>query len=334
MAEVDTKKMGIEKIQKMREFGLIAFIIVLAIFVQFRNSSFLTISNLADLMTNTAILSILAVGMMMVIITRGIDLSIGANLALSGMLTAMLVKTYPALHPLLALLIGTVIGLICGIVIGFLVAKTGILPIIASLGMMNVFRGITFLISGGKWVSAYQMSDSFKAISTGSILGINNLILIAIIIYLIFYYFINYTRTGRKIYAVGSSPESARVSGINVDRITWLVYSIMGGLAGLSGVLWVSKFASAQSNTASGYELNVIAACVIGGVSIAGGEGKVTGLISGVLLYGILENALPMINVSPFWQNAIQGAVILIAVIVSALLKRKVGNKNQIRREE
>jgi rhamnose transport system permease protein len=108
----------------------------------------------------------------------------------------------------------------------------------------------------------------------------------------------------------------------------------MGGLAGLSGVLWVSKFASAQSNTASGYEMNVIAACVIGGVSIAGGEGKVTGLISGVLLYGILENALPMINVSPFWQNAIQGAVILIAVLVSALIKRRIGSSNKIRRED
>ncbi|SFL71408.1 ABC transporter permease [Halanaerobium salsuginis] len=335
MSEKSSKnKISLERIQQIREFSLIGFIIVLSIFVQFRNSNFLTMSNIDDLLTNTAILSILAVGMMMVIITRGIDLSIGATLALSGMVTSMTVSNYPSLHPLVALLIGIFIGLISGAIIGLLVAKFNILPIIATLGMMNVFRGITFLISGGKWVSAYQMSDSFKAISTGSILGINNLILIAIIIYLVFYYFINYTRTGRKIYAVGSSPESAKISGINVDRITWLVYSIMGGLAGLSGVLWVSKFASAQSNTASGYEMNVIAACVIGGVSIAGGEGKVTGLISGVLLYGILENALPMINVSPFWQNAIQGAVILIAVLVSALIKRRIGSSNKIRRED
>ncbi|RAK06337.1 monosaccharide ABC transporter membrane protein (CUT2 family) [Halanaerobium saccharolyticum] len=335
MAEKSSEnRMSLERIQQIREFSLIGFIIILSIFVQFRNSNFLTMANLDDLLTNTAILSILAVGMMMVIITRGIDLSIGATLALSGMLTSMLVSVYPALHPLAALLIGTLIGFVSGSIIGLLVAKFNILPIIATLGMMNVFRGITFLISGGKWVSAYQMSDSFKSISTGSILGINNLIVISIFIYLVFYYFINYTRTGRKIYAVGSSPKSAKVSGINVTKITWLVYSIMGSLAGLSGVLWVSKFASAQSNTASGYELNVIAACVIGGISIAGGEGKVTGLLSGVLLYGILENALPMINVSPFWQNAIQGAVILIAVVVSALIKRKTGSSNKIRRED
>ncbi|TDO90052.1 rhamnose transport system permease protein [Halanaerobium saccharolyticum] len=326
--------MSLERIQQIREFSLIGFIVVLSIFVQFRNSNFLTMTNLDDLLTNTAILSILAVGMMMVIITRGIDLSIGATLALSGMLTSMLVSVYPALHPLAALFIGTLIGFISGSIIGLLVARFKILPIIATLGMMNVFRGITFLISGGKWVSAYQMSDSFKAISTGSIFGINNLIVIAVLIYIVFYYFINYTRTGRKIYAVGSSPQSAKVSGINVTKITWLVYSIMGSLAGLSGVLWVSKFASAQSNTAAGYELNVIAACVIGGISIAGGEGKVAGLLSGVLLYGILENALPMINISPFWQNAIQGAVILIAVVVGALIKRKTGSSNKIRRED
>jgi rhamnose transport system permease protein len=320
-------------VQKIRELGLLGFIVILSVFVQCRNPSFLTAENLNDLITNTAILSILSVGMMMVIITRGIDLSIGATLALSGMITAMTVRSHPALSPFSALLLGTAIGLLCGTVIGFLVAKTSILPIIATLGMMNVFRGMTFLISGGRWVSAHQMSSSFKHIATGSIFGVNHLILIAIITYLIFYYFINHTRTGRKIYAVGSNPQSARISGINVDRTLWLVYAIMGALTGLSGVLWVSKFASAQSNTAMGYEMNVIAACVVGGVSIAGGTGKVSGLLSGVLLLGILNNALPLLNVSPFWQDAIQGGIILLAVVVSALVRRSADKKNLIGRE-
>ncbi len=130
-------------------------------------------------------------------------------------------------------------------------------------------------------MSAHQMPDSFKAIATGSIFGINTLIFIAIIIYIVFYYFINHTRTGRQIYAVGSNPESAKISGINNDKILWMVYAIMGSLAGLAGVLWVSKFASAQGDTASGYELSVIAACVLGGVSIAGGSGKISGIILG-----------------------------------------------------
>ncbi|HBF39152.1 MAG TPA: branched-chain amino acid ABC transporter permease, partial [Firmicutes bacterium] len=281
------------KIFHFRELGLLGFIIILALLVQMRNASFLTLENLNDLIINTAILSILAVGMMLVIVTRGIDLSIGATLALSGMITAMAVSANPGLSPLLLILIGTLIGLVCGSLLGFLISKWDILPIIAALGMMNVFRGLTFIVSKGKWISAYQMSPGFKGIATGSILGINNLVLIAIIIYFISYYFINYTRTGRQIYAVGSNPDSAKISGINTKKILLLVYAIMGALAGLAGVLWVSRYASAQNDTGMGYEMNVIAACVLGGVSIAGGSGKVSGIILGSLLLGILNNALP-----------------------------------------
>lgn len=327
-------KLTLEQIQRIREYSLLGFIVIFSIFVHLRNSRFLTLGNLTNLATNTAILSILAVGMMMVIITRGIDLSIGANLALSGMISSMIVRAYPTLNPILIILIGILIGGTGGFLIGLLVSKAAILPIIATLGMMNVLRGLNYIISGGSWVSSHQLPDSFKSISTGKVLGINNLIILAVLIYIVFYYFINFTRTGRKIYAVGSSPESARVSGIDIDKIKIMVYTVMGSLAGLGGVLWTSKFASAQPNSAAGYELNVIAACVIGGISIAGGQGKVSGLISGVLLYGMLDNALPMLNVSPFWQNAIQGAVILLAVIVSAYIKRKTGNKNLIRQED
>ncbi|SFE86768.1 rhamnose transport system permease protein [Paenibacillus algorifonticola] len=319
-------------VAKFRELGLLGFIIVLSLIVQLRNPSFLTLENMNDMITNTAILSILAVGMMLVIITRGIDLSIGATLALSGMIAALTVNAFPEVNPLIAILLGTAVGLVCGVVLGFLIAKMGILPIIATLGMMNVFRGLTFMASGGKWVSAHQMPVSFKAIATGSIFGINTLIVIAVVIYIVFYYFINHTRTGRQIYAVGSNPESAKISGIRNDRILWLVYSIMGGLSGLAGVLWVSKFASAQGDTAMGYELSVIAACVLGGVSIAGGSGKVSGVILGSILLGILNNALPLINVSPFWQTGIQGSIILIAVITNALVKRGVDRNNLMRR--
>jgi len=320
-------------IAKFRELGLLLFIVILSVGVQLRNPSFLTWENISDIATNTAILSILAVGMMLVIITRGIDLSIGATLALSGMVSALTVSQYPDLHPLLAVGVGVGVGLVCGVVIGFLVSWINILPIIATLGMMNVFRGLTFETSGGKWVSAHQMPESFKAIATGSVFGINNLILIAIAIYIVAYYFVSHTRTGRRVYAIGSNPESADISGIRTGRILWLVYSIMGGLSGLAGVLWVSKFASAQGDTASGYELSVIAACVLGGVSIAGGVGKLSGVILGAVLLGILNNALPMINVSPFWQNFIQGSIILIAVLVNALVKRGIDRNNLMRRK-
>jgi len=320
------------KIAKFRELGLLGFIVVLSVFIQLRNPNFLTLENINDLLTNTAILSILAVGMMLVIVTRGIDLSIGATLALSGMIASMTVKAYPSIHPLLAILEGTLVGTVCGALLGVLVARGGVLPIIATLGMMNVYRGLTFMVSDGKWVSAHEMPDSFKGIATGSAFGINTLVLIAILIYVVMFYFVNYTRTGRQIYAVGSNPESAQISGISNARILWLVYTIMGGLAGLSGVLWVSKFASAQGDTAMGYEMSVIAACVLGGVSIAGGSGKISGVILGSILLGILNNALPLIDVSPFWQTAIQGSIILVAVIVNVLVKRGVDRNHLLRR--
>lgn len=334
MAEKAIKKVSISaSIARFREVGLLGFIILLSIVVQIRNPSFLTLENLNDLITNTAILSILAIGMMLVIITGGIDLSIGATLALSGMTSALTVSAYPNMNPIWAILLGILGGVVSGGILGLIISKGSVLPIIATLGMMYTFRGLTFMESGGKWVSAHQMSERFKGIATGSFLGINNLIVIAVIMYLIFFYFINHTRTGRQIYAVGSNPESAKISGINHDRIIWLVYTLMGGLSGLAGVLWVSKFASAQGDTASGYELTVIAACVLGGVNIAGGSGKISGLILGSVLIGILNNALPLINVSPFWQMGIQGSIILIAVLLNAIVKRGVDLNALMRRK-
>lgn len=320
------------KVAKYREAGLLGFIVLLAIAIQIMNPQFLTLGNLNNLLTNTSILIILSVGMFLVLLTRGIDLSIAATLALSGMITSQTVSSFPDLHPLLAILIGIFVGLLCGVILGLLVSKLGVLPIIASLGLMYVFRGMTFTVAGGEWVSAHQMPESFKSIATSNILGINTLVFAAIIVFLFFYYFMTYTVTGRRIYAVGSNPESAKISGINKGRILILVYSIMGGLAGLSGVLWVSQYASAQGNTASGYELTVIAACILGGVSINGGVGKITGVLLGAILLGVLNNALPLIHVSPFWQSAIEGAVILFAVLFNVIVKQKYENNQLIRR--
>jgi len=308
--------------ESFRELGLLVFIVILCAIFQLRNHNFLTFSNIRDLLANTAILSILSVGMMMVLLTAGIDLSIGATVALSGMVSALTVFAHPSISPLLSLLEGMAVGAVCGALIGVLIARFNVLPIIATLGFMNIIRGVTYLVSKGAWVSSYQMSDGFKKLATGTILGVSNLIVIAVVIYLAFYYFINHMKTGRQIYAVGSNPAAADISGIPRRRIIFLVYVIMGVLAGLGGVLWVAKFASAQGDTAVGYELSVIAAVVLGGVSISGGSGKVSGLILGTILLGILNNALPLINVSPFWQQAIQGVVILAAVLTNVMVKR------------
>jgi rhamnose transport system permease protein len=318
---------------KFRELGLVFFIIVLSIVVQIRNNEFFTLNNMGNLFTNTAILGILSVGMMMVLLTGGIDLSVGANLAFCGMVSALTIRTWPGIPPVILVLEGSLIGAAVGLIIGTLVARFSILPIIASLGMMNVMRGMTYLVSGGAWVSAYQMPASFKRMATSRILGINNLIVIAVAAYIAFYYFINFTRTGRRIYAAGSNREAAEIIGLPTKGIVTLVYVLLGFLAGLSGVLWVSKFASAQGDTAAGYEMSVIASCVLGGVSVSGGRGKVAGLVLGVILFGILANALPLINVSPFWQQAIQGFVILAAIMTNVVIKRNNDRANLRRRE-
>jgi rhamnose transport system permease protein len=305
-----------------RELGLLICIIMLCAVFEARNPSFLTLGNIRDLLANTAILGILSVGMLLVMVAGGIDLSIGATIALAGMSSALTVAAVPTIHPLLSILEGMVVGLGVGSVVGLLVARFNILPIIATLGMMNVVRGITYIVSKGAWVSAYQMSEGFKDISRGTTLGANNLVVMAVATYATAWYFLSHTRTGRRLYAVGSNPEAADVSGIPRRKLVWLSYAAMGLLAGLAGVLWVSKFASAQGDTAVGYEMSVIAACVLGGASITGGSGKIPGVIFGTILLGMLNNALPLIDVSPFWQQLIQGAVILAAIVMNVVVKR------------
>ncbi|WP_430599395.1 ABC transporter permease [Enterococcus sp. AZ079] len=312
-----------DKLPNSRELGLILFILVASVFIQTQNSSFLTMVNLTDMLTNTSILAILAVGMMMVLITGGIDLSVGAVVALSGMSSAVFIRDFPNIPVIVAVLVGLFVGLFSGLVLGLLIAKGRILPIITSLGMMNVYRGLTYIVGDNQWVSAFQMTDAFKEIATGSFLGINHLIWAAFIVLAVFYYILNFTRSGRRMYAVGSNEEATAITGISKERTLILVYMLNGLLAGLAGVLWVSKFASAQGDTASGYELNVIAACVLGGVSVNGGVGKISGLITGALLFGILNNALPLLNASTFWEDAIQGVVIVAAIVMNVLMKRR-----------
>ena len=318
---------------KFREAGMLLAIVLLSVLVQSRNKMFFTYENIEDLLANTSILAVLAVGMMMVIISGGIDLSIGSVIALSGMSVTKLMIAYPNIPTPVAVLLGMLIGVVCGTITGFLVAWGKVPPIIASLGMMNVYRGLTYIVSDGLWVSAHQMTPGFKALSTGSFLYIRNFVWIVLITYLIAYVFLEYTQTGRRIYAVGSSAESAVISGIKKGKTLVQTYAAMGMLAGLAGIMWVSKFASAQGNTALGYEMSVIAACVLGGVSVSGGVGKLGGVILGVMFYGILSNSLPMLNVSPFYQQLIQAVLILAAILLNVILKRKVNERNRKARE-
>jgi rhamnose transport system permease protein len=300
---------------RFREAGISIFILILVVVVTVRAPSFLTVDNFKDILLNISILTIVALAQSMVIITHGIDLSVSSMIGLVGMMVAFMVKQNPEMPVLLAVALGMALGAVLGSFNGLIITYGNVPPIIATLGTLSVYRGLVFFYSQGTWINSFELPASFKLLSKGTPLGLPNMVLIALAVAVVVYYFLNYTRTGRDIFAVGSNPEAAQYSGIRKQRIIFLVYLLSGLLAGLAAVLWVSRFESAQTNTALGFELQTVAASVVGGVSIGGGVGTVPGVMLGALLLGIIQNALTLIRISPFWQLAAQGLLILIAVI-------------------
>jgi rhamnose transport system permease protein len=236
-------------------------------------------------------------------------------IGLVGMMIAFVVKQYPEMPVIWPVVLGVALGSVLGTFNGLIITFGKVPPIIATLGTLSIYRGLVFFYSQGTWINSFELPANFKALSKGTPLGLPNMVIIAILVAVVVYYFLNYTRTGRDIYAVGSNPDAAQFAGIRKQRVTFLVYLISGLLSGLAAVLWVSRFESAQTNTALGFELQTVAASVVGGVSISGGVGTVTGVLLGALLLGIIQNSLTLIRISPFWQLAAQGLLILIAVI-------------------
>jgi rhamnose transport system permease protein len=300
---------------RFREAGISLFILILVIAVTVRAPSFLTVDNFKDILLNISILTIVALAQTMVIITHGIDLSVSSMIGLVAMMVAFVVKQNPEMPVLFAVVLGMALGTVLGSFNGLIITYGKVPPIIATLGTLSIYRGLVFFYSQGTWINSFELPKNFKLLSKGIPLGLPNMVIIAILVAILVYYFLNYTRTGRDIYAVGSNPEAAQFAGIRKQRITFLVYLISGLLCGLAAVLWVSRFESAQTNTALGFELQTVAASVVGGVSISGGVGTVPGVLLGALLLGIIQNSLTLIRISPFWQLAAQGLLILIAVI-------------------
>lgn len=310
---------------KSRESILVGAILALLVLIATRFAGFVAPANLAAVFNDTSPLIILALGQMVVILTRCIDLSVAANLALTGMVCAMLNVAYPELPIIVILLLALALGAIMGAVNGLLVWKLDIPPIVVTLGTMTIYRGIIFLISDGKWVNAHEMSPAFTAFPRASLLGLPVLSWVAIAVIVVMSVVMARTTIGRSFYAVGGNPHAAVYTGINVGKSQFLAFVISGTLAGLAGYLWVARYAVAYVDIAGGFELDVVAACVIGGISIAGGIGTVGGAVLGALFLGVIKNALPVVDISPFWQLAISGAAIIIAVVFNARADRTKG---------
>ena len=301
-----------------REALLMLIILVLIGLVAIRFPRFITLSNLAGVFNDTSPLILLAIGQMIVILTKCIDLSVAANLALTGMVVAMINVAAPGVPVVVIIAVAIGLGALMGAFNGLLVWKLDIPPIVVTLGTMTIYRGTVFVISNGKWVNSHEMTQAFKAFPRYELFGMPMMSWTAIIAVIIFFIVMTRTTLGRSFYAVGGNPHAATYAGINVGRSQFWAFTISGALAGLTGYLWVSRYAVAYVNVASGFELDVVAACVIGGISITGGIGSVGGALLGAIFLGVIKNALPVINVSPFWQLAISGSAIIIAVALNA----------------
>lgn len=308
---------------RFRELSIVVFILLLVAVVSIRSPAFLTAGNFRDILLNNSILVIVSLAQTMVIITRGIDLSVSSIIGLTAMMVSFTMVSFPQVSPLVAILLGMLLGVVLGSFNGVIITAGGVPPIIATLGTLSIFRGLIFLYSQGNWINSFEMPDSYRALAKAAPLGVPNIILFAAVVALATYLFLNYTRPGRDIFAVGSNPEAAKVAGIPVTRTIFMVYVLSGLLAGLAGVLWASRFESAQTNTALGFELQTVAAAVVGGVNIFGGSGTVIGVILGAFLLGTIENALTLVRISPFWQLAAQGLLIVIAVVVDSTIRRR-----------
>jgi len=315
---VSQANQGIKAIFKQREALLAVLVVVMIGLVGLRAPVFVSPTSLANLLTDSTLLVMLALTQMFVIVTRGIDLSVASNLALSGMMAALLASKHPELPLAVVLLVAVAIGLLLGLINGWMIGYLELPPIVVTLGTMSVYRGLVFVLSGGAWVSSHQMPADFVAFPLGRLLGITHLVWIAAIVIALMWYLARYTRFGRDLYAIGNEPASARYVGIDSARRLFWTYGLSGAMAGLCGYLWVARYAVAYTEIAYGFEFTVIAACVIGGISIAGGSGTVAGAVLGSLFLAVINNALPIMKVSPFWQSALTGIIILTAVLINA----------------
>jgi rhamnose transport system permease protein len=303
---------------RYRELVLAVIVAGMIIGIGLYAPAFVAGDSLLGVLNDTGFLFMMALAQMVVILTRGIDLSVAANLALSGMLVGILNQIYPDLPAIIYIVSAIGVGCVLGLFNGALIAFLGIPPIVVTLGTLAIFRGMIVVIAGGDQVNASEMSETFGGFPKIEFLGLSTVFWLAVGIAGVIWVFLNMTRTGRGLYAVGGNPVAARYCGIDQRKAELLVYAISGAVSGLAGYLWVARYGVAYSEIAVGYELTVIAACVIGGVSIGGGVGTVSGTLLGALFIGVIVNALPVMQVSPFWQMAISGAVILAAVIINA----------------
>ncbi len=292
--------------------ALLLFIVV----ISFMNPEFFSICNLLNILRQTSVNAIIAVGMTFVVLTSGIDLAVGSVLAFTGAIAATLISL--DFHILIAVSATLCTGAGLGYLSGFVIAKGKVQAFIATLATMTFLRGATMVYTDGRPVSALggADSDAFVMIGSGYFLGVPIPVYLMIIIFVVAWFVLQHTRFGRYVYALGGNESATRLSGINVDRVKMAVYATSGLLSAVAGIIVTSRLVSAQPTAGSGYELDAIAAVVLGGTRLSGGRGRVMGTLVGALIIGVLSNALNLLNISSYYQLVAKALVILLAVLV------------------
>ncbi|MGI6169101.1 MAG: ABC transporter permease [Christensenellales bacterium] len=294
-------------------------LVVLCVMVTVLSDKFFTASNLLNVARQTSINGILAIGISFVIMTGGIDLSVGSILAFTAAVTCTFIVD--GMNPVLATLIGLIIGIAIGLFSGIFVAKLRIAPFIATLATMTIFRGLTLVYTGGMPVTG--LDSGFLLIGAGYLGPIPLPVIIMVVVLALAWFVQRKTKFGRYVYAIGGNESAAKLSGIQVDRVKIAVYGISGFLCVISGLITATRIDSAQPLAGDGAELDAIAAVVIGGVSLDGGKGSVIGVVVGALIIGVINNALNLLDVSPYYQKTVKGLVILLAVVIDRLSQRR-----------
>ena len=311
-------------VNRVRELGLLIVLLLIILIVGIQAPRFLSIDNFEQILLSVAILAIAAVGETLVVLTRNVDLSVGSMVGITAFVTAYFFKQLPGTNLLLGILLGCALGLVLGMVNGLIVSLGRVPAIVATLGTLYVYRGLVFIFAANttSQVNASDVPTGYLALATTQIFGIPALILIAAVIAVIVGYFLHASHTGRQLYAVGSNPEAANMIGIRRDWLVFTAFAASGLLCGLAGVLWGARFATVDATAATGLELQVIAAVVVGGVNIFGGSGTILGVLLGAIVLGTLQNGLNILNISQFWLQAMYGAAIIVAVVLDAFITR------------
>jgi rhamnose transport system permease protein len=324
----------LSRVSRVRELGLLIVLLLLILVVGIQVPRFLSIDNFEQILLSIAILAIVGVGETLVLLTRQVDLSVGSIVGLTAFVTAYFFKELPGVNLVVGILLGCGLGLALGVVNGLLISLGRVPAIVATLGTLYVYRGLVFVFASNTTlqVNASDVPASYLALATTQIFGIPTLIIIALVIAVIVGYFLRASRTGRQLYAIGSNPEAAAIIGIRATRLTFGAFAASGLLCGLAGVLWGARFATVDATAATGLELQVIAAVVVGGVNIFGGSGTILGACLGAIVLGTLQNALNILNVSQFWLQAIDGAAIIAAVMLDAFITRWLQRSLLVRR--